>query len=267
MVRQLLAESLTLAVISGLLGLLVAGAGIRFILAVKPGKLARLNEVSLDPYVLGCALALCLLTGILVGLAPAMTMARRDLRPSGQAGGRGIAGGVSTLRTRRVLVVTEFALAIMLLVGAGLLVRSLMSVQNVDLGFRPERVLSLGLAPPAFTAPSQRAGFYKRVLEQVESVPGVESAGITSELFLSGSAAQVVTAEGDARPVSERRQFRSDEIGEGLFKTIGTPLIRGRFFSDMDGPDSPPVAIINETMARQMWPGRDPVGKRFKLGP
>jgi predicted permease len=265
-VRQLLAESLTLAVIAGLLGLFVAYAGIRFLLAVKPGNLARLNEVSLDPHVLGCALALCLLTGILVGVTPAMTMARRDLRPSGQEGGRGIAGGVATLRTRRALVVTEFALAIILLVGAGLLVRSLLSVQNVELGFRPERVLSVSLAPPASTAPGQRAGFYKRVLEQVESVPGVESAGITSELFLSGSAAQVVTAEGDARPVSERRLFRSDELSERLFQAIGTPLLRGRFFSDADGPDSPPVAIINEAMARQMWPGRDPVGKRFKLG-
>jgi putative ABC transport system permease protein len=265
-VRQLLAESLTLAVTAGLLGLLVAYAAIRFILAVKPGNLARLNEVSLDPYVAGCALALCLLTGVLVGVAPATAMVRRDLRPSGQEGGRSIAGGAATVRTRRALVVTEFALAIILLVGAGLLVRSLLFVQSVDLGFRPERVLLVALAPPASVTPAQRTGFYKRVLEQVESVPGVESAGITSELLLSSTAAQVVTVEGDTRSVSERRQFRSDELSEGFFKAIGTPLLRGRFFSEADGPDSPPVAIINETMARQMWPGRDPVGKRFKFG-
>ena len=225
-----------------------------------------MNEVSLDPYVLGCASALCLLTGILVGLTPAINVVRRDLRPSVQEGGRGIAGGAATVRTRRAMVVTEFALAVILLVGAGLLGRSLLSVQNVDLGFRPQRVLLVALAPPASTAPAQRTGFYKRVLEQVESVPGVESAGITSELFLSGSAAQVVIAEGDARPVSERRQLRSDELTEGLFRAIGTPLLRGRFFSDADGPNSPPVAIINEAMARQVWPGHDPVGKRFKLG-
>ncbi len=115
-----LAESLTLTVISGLLGLLVLLASIRLILAVKPVDLARLNEVSLDPRVLGWALALYLLTGILVGLAPAITMARRNLRPSGQEGGRGIAGGVATRRIRRALVVTEFAPAIILLVGAGL---------------------------------------------------------------------------------------------------------------------------------------------------
>ena len=105
-------------------------------------------------------------------------MARRNLRPSGQEGGRGIAGGAATVRTRRALVVTEFALAIILLVGAGLLVRSLWSAQNVDLGFRPERVLSVSLAPPASTATAQRADFYKRVLEQIESLPSVESAGI-----------------------------------------------------------------------------------------
>jgi len=263
-VRQLLAESLTLAFTAGLLGLLVAFAGIRFILAFKPGNLARLNEVNLDPYVIGCASALCFLTGILVGLTPAIGAARRDLRPSGQEGGRGVAGGAATVRTRRALVVTEFALAVVLLVGAGLLVRSLLSVQNVELGFRPERVLTVALAPTASATPAQRTGFYRRVLEEVRSVPGAESAGITSELFLSGSATQAVTAEGDARPVSQ--QFRSDELSEGLFKAIGTPLLSGRFFTDADGPDSPPVAIINEAMARQMWPGRDPVGKRFKLG-
>ncbi|MGH9672966.1 MAG: ABC transporter permease, partial [Bryobacteraceae bacterium] len=266
-VRQLLAESLTLTVIAGLLGFLVAYAGIRFILAVKPGNLARLNEVSLDPYVLGCASALCLLTGILVGLTPAITVARRDLRPSGQEGGRGIAGGAATLRTRRALVVTEFALAIILLAGAGLLVRSLWSAQNVDLGFRPERVLSVSLAPPASTPTAQRTGFYNRVLEQVASLPGVESVGVTSELFISGGSELVVTAEGDARPVSERLRYRSDELSEGLFKAVGTPLLRGRFFSEADGPDSPPVAIINEAMARRLWPGRDPEGKRFKRGP
>jgi len=265
-VRQLLAESLTLAVISGLLGLLVALAGIRLILAIRPGDLARLNEAGLDPQVLGWALALCLLTGILVGLAPAITMARRSLRPSGQEGGRGIAGGVATRRIRRALVVTEFALAIILLVGAGLLIRSLWSVENVDPGFRPERVLSVALAPPAFLATAQRVGFYNRVLEQIGSLPGVESAGITSELFIGGNPERVVTVEGDARPVSERLRFRSDELSDGLFKALGTPLLRGRFFSAADGPDSPRVAIINDAMARRLWPGRDPVGKRFKLG-
>src|SRR5437667_5650933 len=266
-VRQLLAESLTLAVISGLAGLLVALAGIRLALALKPRDLARLNEVGLDPQVLGWALALCLLTGILVGLAPAMTMARRNLRPSGQEGGRCVAGGIATRRIRRALVVTEFALAIILLIGAGLLVRSLSSVENVDPGFRPERVLSMHLSTTAFRATQQRADFYNRVLEQVESLPGVESLGITSELFIGGNPERELTPEGDARTISERLRFRSDEISGGFFKAVGTPLLRGRFFSKADKPDSPRVAIISDAMARRLWPGRDPVGKRFRLGP
>ena len=266
-VRQLLTESLTLAAISGLLGLLVAHAGIRLILAVRPGDLARLNEAGLDPRVLAWSLALCLLTGILIGLTPAITMLRRNLRPSVQEGGRGIAGGVATRGIRRALVVTEFALAIVLLAGAGLLVRSLWSVENVDLGFRPDRVLSMQLSSAAFTANAQRVDFFSRVLEQMESLPGVESAGMIGDLFIGGNPEQILTIEGDDRAISERLRFRRDEVSGGFFKTLGTPLRRGRFFSAEDGPDSARVAIINDALARRLWPGRDPVGKRIKLGP
>ena len=265
--RQLLAESLTLAVISGLLGLLVAQAGIRLILAVKPGGLARLNEVALDPQVLAWASALCLLTGILVGLAPAVTIARRNLRPSEGDGGRAVAGGVATRRIRRALVVSEFALAIVLLFGAGLLIRSLWSANNVDPGFKPQQVLSLQLASPPFKATAQRSDFFNRVLQQIESLPGVESAGIIGDLFVGGNPEQVLTAEGDAGTISERLRFRADEASAGFFKTLNTPLRRGRFFSMKDGPDSPRVAIINDAMARRLWSGRDPLGKRFKVGP
>src|SRR5262249_30710401 len=135
-VRQLLAESMALAIVSGLLGLLIAQTGIRLILALKPADLARLNEATLDPRALGWALALCLLTAILVGLAPAITMSRRSLNASGKEGARGVAGGVATRGIRSMLVVAEFGLAIVLLAGAGLLIRSLWSVENVDPGFK-----------------------------------------------------------------------------------------------------------------------------------
>jgi putative ABC transport system permease protein len=266
-VRQLLTESLTLAVLSGLLGLLVGQAGIRVILAVKPADLARLNEVSLDPRVLGCALVLCVLAGILVGLAPAATAVHRDLRPSGRDGGRGISGGVATRRIRRALVATEFALAIILLAGAGLLIRSLWSVEDVDPGFRPDRVFSMQLSIPASTTSAQRLDFYRRMLEQIQTLPGVDSAGVIGDFFLAGNREQTLTPEGESRSTPERLRFRRDEISEGFFKTVGTPLLRGRFFSDQDSPDSPRVAIINDAMARRLWPGRDPVGRRFKLGP
>jgi putative ABC transport system permease protein len=265
-VRQLLAESLTLAAAAGLLGLFLAQAGIRFLLATRPGNLVRMNEAGLDSWALGCALALCLLTGILVGLAPAITVARRDLRPTGQQGGRNIAGGLAARGTRRALVTAEFALAIPLLAAAGLLVRSLWSVENVALGFRPERVLSVQLATPALMAAGQRAAFYNRVLEQVEPLPGVQRAGIIGDLFVGGNAEQIVTTEGERQILSERLRLRRDEISDGFFKALGTPLRVGRFFSAADGPDSPRVAILNETMARRLWPGRDPVGRRFKLG-
>ncbi len=265
-VRQLLAESMTLAVTSGLLGLFVAEAGIRLVLAFKPGDLARLNQVSLDPRVLGWALAVCLLTGILVGLAPAVTMLRRNLKPSGQEGGRSVAGGVATRGIRRALVVTEFALAIVLLAGAGLLIRSLWSVENVDPGFSPDRVLSMQLSSPAFGATAQLADFYRRVLEQIQSLPGVESAGIIGEFFIGDNPEQMLTTEGGAKTISERLRVRRDEVSEGFFKALGTPLLKGRFFSASDGPDSPRVAIVNDALARRLWPGRDPIGRRVNLG-
>lgn len=266
-VRQLLAESVTLAAISGVLGSLLALAGIRLTRAFGPGDLARLNEVSLDLRVLGWALAISLLTGILVGLAPAITMFRRNLRPSGQEGGRSVSGGLATRRIRRALVVAQFALAITLMAGAGLLLRSWWRVESVDPGFRPERVLSIQLSTPAVVAPSQWANFYASVLDQVESLPGVESAGIIGDLFIGNDAEQILTTEGNAGVTAERLRLRIDEVSGGFFTTLGTPLVRGRFFSIEDRPDSPRVAIVNDAMARRVWPGRDPIGRRLKFGP
>ncbi|MGH9630873.1 MAG: ABC transporter permease, partial [Bryobacteraceae bacterium] len=254
-VRQLLTENILLAAVSGLVGTLLALAGIHLIRAFGPGNLARLNEVSLDLRVLGWALGISLLAGILVGLAPVMTTLRRDLRPSGE-GGRSISGGTATRRIRRALVVAEFALAIVLLVGAGLLVRSWWYVTNLDPGFRPERVLMMELATPTtFSTSAQRTGLYHRVLEQIQAVPGVESAGITGDLFIDNNRVQVVTVERDDGTVSERLQFVAGEVSADFFKAMGTPLLQGRFFSIGDGPDAPPVAIINDAMARRSWLG------------
>ena len=276
-VRQLLTESVLLAAVSGLMGTLLALGGIRLIRTFGPGNLPRLNEVSLDPRVLVWALGVSLLAGILVGLAPAMTALRRDLRPSGEEGGRSVAGGAATRRIRRALVVAEFALAIVLLVGAGLLVRSWWNVNSIDPGFRPERVLMMELSTPttlhaatareAISTSARRIDLYDRVLEQIQAVPGVESAGIIGDLFIGNPGEQVLTVERDDGTVSERLLFTRDEVSADFFRTLGTPLLRGRFFSIGDGPEAPRVAIINDAMARRAWPGRDPVGRRFKLGP
>jgi putative ABC transport system permease protein len=267
-VRQLLTESVVLTVVSGMIGTLLAVAGIRLIRAYGPANLARLNEVSLDLRVLGWALVISLLTGMLVGLAPAITTLRRDLRPSGEEGGRSVSGGAATRRIRRALVVAEFAAAIVLLVGAGLLVRSWWRVTSTEPGFRPERILAMELSTPTgVDSPAQRTELYDRVLREILAVPGVERAGVIGDLFIGNAREQLLTAEGDAGTVSERLRFRRDEVSTDFFTTLGTPLLRGRFFSIGDGPDAPRVAIINDAMARRSWPGRDPVGRRFTLGP
>jgi predicted permease len=265
-VRQLIIESVTLAVISGIASLFVALAGVRLILALRPAGVARLNEVTLDPWGFGWALALSLLSGVLIGLAPAITTLRRSLKPAFQEGGRGASGGAAARKVRRVLVVGEFALAIVLLVGAGLLTRSLLNVQNVDAGFTTERVLAMQLASPMFPAMAQRVDYFERVLEQTKAVPGVEAAAIASEFFIGGNPEQTITVEGSTRAVPERVRLRRDEITSDFFETVGTPLLRGRSFSASDGASAPRVAIINEMMARRLWPGQDAVGRRFKLG-
>jgi predicted permease len=267
-VRQLLTESVVLGAVSGLMGTLLAWVGIDLIRAFGPGNLPRLNEVSLDLRILGLALALSLLAGILVGLAPAIRAMRRDLRPPGEEGGRIVSGGAATRRTRRVLVVAEFALAIVLLVGAGLLVRSWQYVTRIDPGFIPERVLVVNItAPPTFSVPAQRTDLYRRVLEQIQAVPGVENAGIIDDLFTGNPREQALTVERDAGTVSERVLFTRDEVSLDFFRTLGTPLLRGRAFSTGDRPEAPLVAIVNDALARHSWPGQDPMGRRFKLGP
>jgi len=267
-VRQLLTEGVLLAAISGLFGTLLALVGIDLIRTFGPGNLPRLSEITLDLRVLGWALAISVLAGILVGLSPAIVTLRRDLRPSGEEGGRSVSEGATTRRIRRALVVADFALAIILLAGAGLLVRSLRYVNGIDPGFKPGRVLGLQLsAPPAFGTPTQRTNLYQRALETIQAVPGVESAGIIGDLFISNRREQVVTVERDDGTVSERLPFAGDEVSADFFKTMETPLLRGRFFSVVDGPDAPPVALINDSFARRSWPGQDPVGRRIKWGP
>ena len=266
-VRHFLTESVVLAVISGLIGTLLALVGIRVIRVFGPGNLPRLDEINLDFRVLGSAFAISILAGVLVGLVPAIATWRRGLRPSDQEGSRSVSSGAATRRIRRALVVAEFALAAVLLVGAGLLVRSWWQVISIDPGFKPERVLVMEVSSPTtFGVSAQRTALYQQMLEQIQAVPGVESAGIIGDLFIANTREQVFTVERDDGTVSERLRLRRDEASADFFKAIATPLLRGRFFSIADGPDAPRVAIINDAMARRSWPAGDPVGRRFKLG-
>jgi len=266
-VRQLLTENLLLASVSGLMGILLALGAVRLIRAFGPDDLPRLRDVSVDLRVLGWAVAMSILAGLLVGLGPAVTTPRRDLRSSAEAGGRNIPGGRSRRRVRRGLVVAELALAIALLAAAGLLVRSWRHVNDVDPGFTPARVLAMDVSAPAsLNDPAQRAVLYQRILEQIQAVPGVESAGVIDDLFSANPREHVLTVERNDGTVSERLRLTRDEISPDVFKALGTPLRRGRFISIEDRQDTQPVAIVNEAMARHAWPGHDPVGRRFKVG-
>ncbi len=265
-VRQLLIESVALAAVAGLAGVAVAFAGIRVILSLEPAGLARLGDVALDSVTLGWSLALSLLSGILIGLAPAFAATRRNLKPAFQEGGRGASGGTAARNIRRALVAAEFALAIVLLVGAGLLTRSLLNVQHVDPGFRADGVLVLQLASPAFPSTAQRVEYFERARARAGAIPGVERAAIASEFFIGGNPERAITVEGSTRPAPERVRFRSDEITPEFFETVATPMIRGRSFTAADGLNGPKVAIVNEAMAARLWPGQDPVGRRFRLG-
>ena len=266
-VRQLLVESVLLAVVAGVLGTLLALAAIPLIRDFGPDNLPRLSEIRLDVGVLGWALAVTVLVGVMVGLPAALLTMRLDLRSSTEARGR-VSGGAMTHRVRRALVAGEFALAIVLLVGAGLFIRSWRHVENIDMGFRPDRVVVMQLtSPPAISVPARRADLYQRVLDEIQAVPGVESAGLIDDFFVDNDRERGLTVEGDQGTVSARLPLASADASADFFKAIGTPLVRGRVFSMADGPEAPPVAIVNEAMARRFWPGSDPVGRRLKFDP
>lgn len=267
-VRQLLTEALLLAIVSGMAGTLLGFAGIHLIRVFGPDSLPRLSEISLGLPALIWALAISVFAGCLVGFSSAVATLRGGLRPAAGEGGRPTTGSAVASRIRRALVVADFALAIILLAGAGLLIRSWWTVTGIDPGFRSEQVLVMRLAsPPDFNIPTQRASLYHRVLDAVQALPGVTNAGIIDDLFIENSKERMITVERDDGAFSERQRFRIDEVSTDFFRTMGTRLLRGRFLSASDGPDALRVAMINDAMARHFWPESDPVGRRFRLGP
>jgi putative ABC transport system permease protein len=255
--RQLLTEGVVLGAVACPLGLLAGLWALRAIRVLAPDGVPRLQEAGFDLRLLAWCVLAALLTGLVVGVAPARRLLRPNLRT------RAVTSGF-----RRVLVAGQFALAVVLVVAAGLLVRSWVALRSVDLGFEPAGVASINILTTGFTtSDAQRVSFYNEVLERVEALPGVESAAVIGDLFTSGGADVTVTAEGADGVYARRLPVRVDEASERVFATLRTPLIRGRLFAPTDGPDAPPVAIVTETMARGVWPGRDPVGMRFKFGP
>ncbi|MEO5823514.1 MAG: FtsX-like permease family protein, partial [Vicinamibacteraceae bacterium] len=265
LLRSLVIESALLAIGAGVAGLLVAAAATTAIRAIGPAYAARLVDVRLDLRLVAGAVVVSAITGMLIGLAPAVPAWRRDLRVTGVDGGRRSAAGAAA-RLRQLFVIGECAAAIVLLAGAGLLARSWWNLSRVDPGFRAERVVSMNLAPPADLPSTARAAFYEAVLERVTALPGVERAGISSELFVGTVGEQSVVAEGGDRVGAQPLPLRRDEIAGAVFDTLGTPLQRGRDFVASDGRGAGLVAIVNATMAARLWPGRDAIGRRFAFG-
>src|SRR5262249_32299605 len=267
LIRQLLTESALLALLAGAGGLLLANFGIQAVLSLSRPNLPGLDSVELDAEVLAFTTVISLLTSMLSGLAPALKVSQAQPGAALKEG-RSASGGVSGRRLRGLLVVTEFSLAVLLLAGAGLLLRSFSKLQAVDPGFDPARVLLVQMTPARNTTADQWRNFYQQVSERIAALPGVEAAGLTEEIFISGNPTGMITIEG-ASPDSSataRIPFRRDVISEGFFQTLRVPLRTGRFFTAQDNQGAVPVTIINETMARRFWPGEEALGKRFKLG-
>jgi putative ABC transport system permease protein len=266
-VRQLLTESVLLAFAGGTLGLGVAAGGMTALRAVLPERAPRVGEVALDGAVLAFTFLVALGTGILFGLLPALQTARVDSAQTLKEGGRGGTAGGRRQRIRALLVVSEVSLALVLLVGAGLLLKSFVHVLRADPGFEPEGALTLtvSLPPASYDAPAKRAAFFDRVLEGLERVPGVEAYGSTAPLL--GHWQTSFTAEGQPEaPPGQAPSTDITRVSPGLIRAMGMRLVRGRDFTDRDREGQPLVCIVDETMADTYWPGANPLGRRLRLG-
>jgi putative ABC transport system permease protein len=267
-VRQLLTESVSLAVAGGVAGLLFAWLSFFFLKQIIPGSMALHAGVRIDARVFVFTLLLSLFTGVIFGLAPALQAAKVDLNEAlKQSGGR-TGTGTGQRRLRGALVVVEIALALVLLVGAGLLIQTFLRLRALDIGVNPENVLTLRTALPTnkYSEPAKRTAFYQQVLERVRALPGVVSAGYTTAVPLTyKGGTSGFTVEGRERRPGQDANNR--QVSAGYMEAMGIKLRQGRFFDEHDDVQSQPVAIINETMARQYWPGENPVGRRLKIGP
>jgi putative ABC transport system permease protein len=269
LVRQLLTESVVLAAVSGALGLALAVGGLRLLLAIDPLVVPRADTVGIDGRVLVFTVGLSLLTTLLFSIAPALRAVKLDLTDALKEGGRQGSTGVRAQRFRDMLVVVEMALGVVLVIGAVLMVRSLWALQKIDLGFEPAHVLTARLSVPesAYTTNEQVMLFYDRLVQRVRTLPDVRAAGIVRSLPLANTIGDWgMQVEGYTEPPGLRAKGDWQVVSDGAFEAMGERLVRGRFFSPTDTAASPPVAIINETMARMYWLGRDPIGGRFRMG-
>jgi len=273
-VRQLLSESVLLALMGGAAGLVIAKWALDIVHTMNPGNIPRLEAIHLNGTVLAFTFAVSLVTGVLFGLAPAWRALAIDLNTSLKSGGRTgqTSGGMglSRNRLRGLLVVAELALSLMLLVGAGLLVRSFVRLEHVPPGFSTDHIISMQIAAtgPSYRQETTVVQFYQNVEERVARLPGVESQGVVSVLPLTGSVGWGgIKVEGYMPPLGQELQVDIRTASTDYFRTMGIPLVEGRFFSEHDRADSQRVAIIDGNFAHRFWPKGDAVGKHLWFDP
>ncbi len=270
LIRQLLTESILLSAVGGLLGLIVSAWAVDLFIRLSPGDIPRLSEASVDLRLLGFALLVSLLTGVGFGLLPAFQATKTDLNSSLKEGGGKATEGQQRRRARSVLVVTEIALAQVLLVGAALLAISYVRVTHIHPGFNADKVLTAKIAPSRkkYPDPRSREMFYSTVIERLQALPGVEAAGMVMNLPLTGSSMnRGFRAEGQPEPrPDENVAMDYQVVSPDYFKALEIPIKRGRGFTSADSENSERVIVINQSMAERYWPNQDPVGKRLAIG-
>jgi putative ABC transport system permease protein len=268
--RQVITESLLLAIVGGALGALIARWGVELLVSWSEGSVPRTANVRIDATVLAFTFLVSIATGLLFGLAPALRTAKANLVDSLKDGARGASEGALRNRTRSLLVVFESAIAVMLLIGAGLLVRSLVALQNVDPGFDPNNVLTMRITLPRqkYDTPEKAANFFGQLETRVAGLPGVESAALISELPLSGQPNDMpFTVEGRPPVASISEGFGADfrMVNQNYFNAFRIPLLRGRSFTEQDVQKSDKVLLVSQTLVDQIFPNEEPLGKRLVM--
>ena len=262
-------ESLLLALVGGVVGFFLSIWALRLLLTAIPIQLPFWMNFGIDLRVLGFTAAITLLTGLIFGAVPALQTSRVDLNDTLKEGGRGSSGVRG--RARSLLVVTEIALSLVVLVGAGLMIQSFLRLKRVNIGLNAQNVLTASVSLPRakYKEGDQRAAFYKQLLERVHNLPSVEAASATATLPLGGGGwGRSLTVEGfPVLSVGQAPSIQHTVVTPDYFRTMGIPLLSGRDFNDADAKDSPNVTIIDERLAREYWPNESPVGKRVRFGP
>jgi putative ABC transport system permease protein len=268
-VRQLITESLLLSIIGGLLGVLLAMWGVDFLLSVSPDSIPRNQEIGLDWAALGFTLLISVATGIIFGVVPALQASKPNLNESLKEGSRTTGGSLRRNRVRSFFVIAEVAICLVLLVGAGLMIRSFIRLINVNPGFNPENVLTIRFSPGRKYDTTQKvSSYFKDTMARISAVPDVVSTGAVLSLPLSGGAgSRYFGIEGrPPQPAGQGFNANLNFAAPGYFTTMGIPLLSGRDFSDSDAEGSDSVAIVNQEMVRMFWPDEEPLGQRIRVG-